>query len=521
MTNAALLASRYARRPLLFEPMAAEELANRVRAVDARAFERPGRLEAFLRRVGLAGSAGRPPGGVMAMEDDDWAPPPPIEQRLAYAPLWAGDVEDTGYCWSLLEGVALMCADTPLVERGEDFCGVVYHGYDTLKAGIGDAMADDRVKAIFLRLSSPGGVVSGGLPDLAAFMRETRATGNAGGKPIWVYADMACSAAYWIAAQADRVLAPGVGLVGSIGAVIVHENYAGALEKAGVEVVSIQFGANKTDGAWWKALSPAAIASLTKEIDQCGRDFCADVAAGRPKLTVDALIATQAQVFMAKHDEDDVSGLALGFVDAIASEEEAFEALLAETSAPKAEQARVQPREEAAMANPNRATRRAAAAKARKAASAAPEADGAAAAAPDPGYVDCETCSGTGLMADGTPCADCDGEGQVADPSGDPNEMPADDKQAAENAAAIAASPEATSHPHLALAAIKSGQSLPQLQATIAALASSPKASRVESYAPHAPRLGPDAPAAAAPAASLSATSIYAKRAEVVVTTRR
>ena len=522
--NAALLASRYARRPLLLEPTAASELANRVRAVDGRAFERPGRLEAFLRRVGLGGSARRP----AAMEDEDGYDyePVPIHEQLAYAPLWAGDVEDTGYCWSLVEGVALMCADTPLVERGEDFCGVVYHGYDTLKAGIADAMDDDRVKAIFLRLSSPGGVVSGGLPDLAAFIRSVRATGNADGKPVWVYADMACSAAYWIAAQADRILAPGVGLVGSIGAVIVHENYAGALEKAGIEVTSVQFGANKTDGAWWKALSPAALADLTAEIEQCGRSFCADVTAGRPKLAVDALIATQARVFMAEHDDPERSGLALGFVDAIASEEDAFEALLAEISGSKGRLDALSAPKEAVMATHNRHARRAAAAKVRAAAPAAdpaaqpaaeapvaaPQADRPAAAAPDPGYVDCEVCEGTGKMPDGSDCEACDGEGQVVDE---------DDETMNGEAVEIAGSPEATSHPHLALAAIRSGQTLAQLQATIGALAAAPpKAGRLlDAPMAHAPRLGPDT-TATTDAGAIDAGAIYASRAKAAKAAR-
>jgi ClpP class serine protease len=504
MTNAALLATRYARRPLLIEPNAAAELANRVRALDDRAFSRPNRLEAFLRRVGLGGDAPRP----MAYDDDGWEPPPPLEQRLAYAPLWAGDVEDTGYCWSLLEGVALMCCDTPLVERGEDFCGVVYHGYDTLKAGIGDAMADDRVKAVFLRLSSPGGVVAGGLPDLAAFMRSVRATGNAGGKPIWVYADMAASAAYWIAAQADRIVAPAVGLVGSIGAVIVHEDWSGALAKAGVVVTPIQFGANKTDGAWFKALDPAALADLTAEIDQCGRDFCADVFAGRPKLTVDALVATQARVFMARHDDEARSGLALGFVDAIQTEEEAFEALLAEISDPKGQSAHVQPKKEADMANPNRHARRAAQAKAGKTTAAAAAPARPAAARPDPGYKDCETCDGTGDTDDGGTCADCDGEGQVLDE--DDEEMNGKAAEKAANAAAISSSPLAETHPHLAMAAIRSGQTLAMFEANVAAAGKSPKASRLDGAMAGAARLGPDAPAATTPV--IDATAIYAQR---------
>lgn len=499
MTNAALLASRYARRPLLIEPTAASALANRVLGVDERAFARPGRLQALLRKVGLAGTSPRP----VAMDDDYEYVPVPLEQRLAYAPLWAGDVEDTGYCWSLLQGVALMCADTPLVERGEDFCGVVYHGYDTLKAGIADAMADDRVKGVFLRLSSPGGVVAGGLTDLAAYMRSVRATGNSAGKPIWVYADMAASAAYWIAAQADRISAPAVGLVGSIGAVIIHENWAGALEKAGVEVTSVQFGPHKTDGAWFKALSPAALADLTAEIDQCGRDFCADVAEGRKQLTVEALIDSGARVFMAKHDDESRSGLALGFVDAIESEEAAFQGLLARISAGSAISSPAKPKKEAAMANPNRKGPAASAPKATATPPAAETVDRPAAAAPDEGYVDCGTCEGTGMMPDNTPCADCGGEGQVEDPD-----------EADMNAVAIATSPEAKSHPHLALAAIASGQTLAQLRTNVAALASAPRSSRLDGAMAVAPRLGPDAPAAAAPV--LDAGAIFAKRREAI-----
>jgi capsid assembly protease len=455
------------------------------------------------------------------MEDDDYAPLPPIEQRLAYAPLWAGEIEDTGFCWSLMDGVALMCADTPLVERGEDFCGVVYHGYDTLKAGLGEAMDDSRVKAVFLRLSSPGGVVAGGLGDLAAFMRSVRATGNANGKPIWVFADMACSAAYWIAAQADRIVAPSVGLVGSIGAVIVHEDWSAALDKAGVVVTPLQFGANKTDGAWFKALSPSAIADLQAEIDQCGRNFCADVTLGRPKLALQALIDTQARVFMAQHDDEARSGLALGFVDAIQSEQDAFAALVAQISGPPAAVSPSTPKKEAKLANPKRKGGSAATKTALMASAAAVPALAAetpavpAAAAPDEGYVDCETCGGTGLMADGSDCEICDGEGQVPiDDEDDEVDGAAPAGDGASAAAAISASAEAAAHPHLALAAIKSGQTLAQFQASVAALAIAPKTSKLDEAMARAPRLGPDAQQASKP--PLSSSAIFEKRREAV-----
>lgn len=322
-----ILAARHVGRPLLMSPRSAQELAQRIHAVDEQAFARPGRIEALMRR--LAGSR-RP----QAMDDDGDYIPVPMEERLAYAPMWAGEPEDSGYCWTLNQGVALMQCDTVLLDRGELFCGEVYHGYDTLLAGMREAAADQRVRALFLRMCSPGGVVSGGLPALAAFMRGAREA--AGGKPIWVYGDMACSAAYWIAAQADRIIAPDVGLIGSIGAVIVHENWSRKLAEEGIEITSIQFGASKTDGAWWKSLSEQAQADLQAEIDQCGRNFVADVALGRPVLGADAALATEARVFLGRHDEAERSALDLKLIDAIASEEEAFAELVAHVAQPGA-----------------------------------------------------------------------------------------------------------------------------------------------------------------------------------------
>lgn len=320
--NLAALAARYSGRPLLMTQTAAFDLAMRLRQVDARAFERPSRIEALLRKL----SGGRP----VAMDQSDEAAALAEDgltsaERLAYVPLFVGEPDDIGYGWSLVDGVAMICADKPLLAVGESYCGEMYHGYDTLKAAMREASADNRVRAIFLRLSSPGGVVDGRLDDLAAWMRANRA--SAGGKPIWVYADMAASAAYWIAAQADRIIAPRTGLVGSIGAVIVHENHAGALAEAGIEITPIQFGALKTDGAWWAKLSPTAQAAFQSEIDQCGRNFVADVVAGRPAVTEDAALATQADCYLASHDDPSRSGLALQLVDEIASEEDAFFAL--------------------------------------------------------------------------------------------------------------------------------------------------------------------------------------------------
>jgi ClpP class serine protease len=516
MSNAALLASRYARRPLLLEPNAAREIALRLHGIDDRAFSRPGRLGALLGK--LRGARPQP----MAM-DDEYEPPPPLHERLAYAPLYVGEPEDTGFCWSLSQGVALMQVDTPIAEEGEEFCGVVYHGYDTILAGMREAMADPRVKGLFVRMRSPGGPVSGRLPALAAFMRAARATGNSQGKPIHVYADMACSAAYWVTAQGDWVSAPRVGLVGSIGAVLVLEDWSRAYDKAGVTVNAIQFGAEKTAGADWQALSPTARADFQAEIDQCGRDFIADVCAGRPQLTAEALLETQARVFLASHDESARSGLALGFVDALESEEEAFEALLARIAAPTialgsvsaprvaAAPPSVAPKaaKEAAMTDKSRLSSSPAAAPLVAAAARlgrpAPSAQSGAASSPTPSAAEaegdepCGTCGGTGKV-DGEDCPDCAADDKTT-PSEPVEAAPTGDETAAATPAgaepaAIAASAEAKAHPSMALAAITDGLSLKQFQNQVAASAAAPKGGALREALAQGRRLGP-APAEA------------------------
>ncbi len=406
-----------------------------------------------------------------------------------------------------------MEVDTALADRGEYYCGVWYHGYDTLLAGMREALADERVKALFVRMNSPGGPVSTGLPALAAFMRSARAA--AGGKSIWVYGDMACSAAYWVSAQADRIVGGDVSLIGSIGAVLVHEDWSAALAKAGVAITPIQFGSEKTAGAWWEALSPSAKDDLQAEIDQCGRNFVADVALGRPQLTPEALIATQARVLLGKHDDASRSALDLGFLDAVMSEQDAFAELLASvtprssapltgiSSAPAATGSRsaVASTQETPMATGQPQLRPTSAAALLSTTAVTPR-PAATASNPDPEMEPAEPPEDEDETAGGAADAEGEGEGQ--------------DNKAKPESEVIAASPEAQANPTLALAAIQSGQTYAQFQANVAAMAGAPKASKLDVAMAGAHRLGPDGASATAAAPEFSASGIYARRAAAV-----
>lgn len=321
-------ASKLLHRPHLITPQAAEYWAGRLRELDGRAFRRPSAFEALGRKLGFGKD--RP----VAWDDDDAgeAKPPPT-RPVAYAPMWMGEPDkQLDWGWSIKDGVAMMEIAGPLVERGGwGWCDFI-HGYDTISAAVDELDADSSAKGGIVRFDTPGGVVASGIYDLAVKLQSR----GPDAKPIWALCEMACSAGYWIASQFDRVLAPQVGLVGSIGVVMVHENHAKALAEWGVEITSIEApeGGFKTDGAWWKAMSEEGRAALQSDINELFAAFLSTVETGRgEKLTAEKARALGAQVFPAIHSDKARDALALGLIDGVMSEQAAFEAMKAEVNA--------------------------------------------------------------------------------------------------------------------------------------------------------------------------------------------
>lgn len=77
------------------------------------------------------------------------------------------------------------------------------------------AVEDDAFASILLDVDSPGGEASG-IDELARMIYDAR-----GSKPIWAYvSDLGASAAYWLAAAAERVVVAPAAAVGSIGCVM-------------------------------------------------------------------------------------------------------------------------------------------------------------------------------------------------------------------------------------------------------------------------------------------------------------
>lgn len=135
---------------------------------------------------------------------------------------------------------------------------------------------EDRVKAVVLHFDSGGGSTFG-IAELAATIRTSR-----GQKPIVAQVDsMACSAAYWLASQADEVICTPGGLVGSVGVFLTHADLSEADRKAGLKVETIAAPAGKASAVPGSPLSDGARASLQRIVDATYGQFIRDIAAGR------------------------------------------------------------------------------------------------------------------------------------------------------------------------------------------------------------------------------------------------
>lgn len=320
MRNPALLAAELSGRPLLMRPEAVAGYARLLGIEAERGGEGRSPFAAFMGRARRLVS-GAPTDGKA------------LTAPLAYAPRWLGEPDAIGFGWTLKDGIAVVDICGPLMAQGFGWGDTWYHGYDTLLQAYEEIAADARVLGVFTHYKSPGGVCHAGLPELAKAKREMRAA--SGGKPMWGFCEASYSASYWVTAQDDYIVASREGGVGSIGAVITHCDMSAGLEADGIVMTPIQFGAKKTDGAFYKPLSETAHADMQAEVDQCGRWFVADVMAGRPTLSEEAILATQAGIFFGDSDVPALSGLAQGLTDAVMTEREAFAALRELISTPR------------------------------------------------------------------------------------------------------------------------------------------------------------------------------------------
>ncbi len=186
--------------------------------------------------------------------------------------------------------VAVIVAEGDIVS-GQQPAGKI--GGESTAALIRSARANANVRAIVLRVDSPGGEV---FP--AEQIRREVVLAREAGKPVVVsMGDVAASGGYWISMDADRIFARPDTITGSIGIFGLYFTASDGLAKLGINTAGQ--GTTPLAGAFdvRRPLDPAMGAMIQSTVDKGYRDFVGKVAKARGKSFDDIDAIAQGRVW--------------------------------------------------------------------------------------------------------------------------------------------------------------------------------------------------------------------------------
>ena len=173
-----------------------------------------------------------------------------------------------------------------------------------VKEQLNKAQKDDAVKAIVLRIESPGGSVAP-CEEILTEIGKVKQT-----KPVIVsMGSQATSGGYYISAKADKIVAlPGT-LTGSIGVISQIPNVEGLYEKLGIKMQIFKGGKYKDMYAGLRKLTPEEEEIMQDMVDVYYEQFVAVVAEGRGLSKEEVRNLATGQIYMGVEAEE------LGLVD--------------------------------------------------------------------------------------------------------------------------------------------------------------------------------------------------------------
>ena len=173
------------------------------------------------------------------------------------------------------------------------------------------AASDSEVKAILLRINSPGGSV--------VASDEIYHALKGCGKPIVVsMGELAASGGYYISMAGQYLVANPNTLTGSIGVISEFPEASQLMKNLGVTVAVIKSGSVKDLGSLYRPMTDEEKALWQKVIDETYESFVQIVAAGRHMPVEKVRALADGRVFTGRQ------ALALGLVDALGYEEDAI-----------------------------------------------------------------------------------------------------------------------------------------------------------------------------------------------------
>jgi protease-4 len=201
-------------------------------------------------------------------------------------------------------------------------------GADTMVRAFEEAVKDTQVKAIILRIDSPGGssVASETIWRAVKQARDAK-------KPVIVsMADTAASGGYYIAVGADQIVAEPATLTGSIGVFAGKFVLSGLWDKLGVSYDTLSFGHSADIESDLSGFSPDEKQHFTAMLDDTYRMFVAHVAEGRHLDPVKAEALARGRVWTGQQAKERGLVDALGGLDTAIDLGKAAAGITAETA---------------------------------------------------------------------------------------------------------------------------------------------------------------------------------------------
>ncbi|MEM6833566.1 MAG: signal peptide peptidase SppA [Pseudomonadota bacterium] len=179
------------------------------------------------------------------------------------------------------DNVAVLYASGQILD-GEQPPGTV--GGDTLAERIRNATNTKSIKAIVLRIDSPGGSAFA-----SEIIRQELIAAKAAGKTIVAsVGSYAASGGYWIATAADKIIAHPTSITGSIGVFVVVPSFEKTLEDFGVKSDGVSTAPLADAFSLTRGISPLGQDILQIQVDDAYNQFLALVADAR-QMSVDAV----------------------------------------------------------------------------------------------------------------------------------------------------------------------------------------------------------------------------------------
>jgi len=155
-----------------------------------------------------------------------------------------------------------------------------------IKEELSLAAEDSHIKALLLRINSPGGTVTASdviHHEINEFKTKRKIP------VVATIMDIGASGGYYIAVAADQIIAHPTSVTGSVGVIMLRVNAEGLLQKIGVEAGAIKSGAKKDIGSPFRPMSEEERAIFQGMINGFQSRFLDVVTKGRKALPADQL----------------------------------------------------------------------------------------------------------------------------------------------------------------------------------------------------------------------------------------